>query len=147
MKITIIIKSFNEVFLNKNLMKSLRELTLDKKSGLNYELNNLEKISQNRKANAKIILAYDENKIIGWALLSREYSKFNFPNGAPGFAPDQGSLFEVFVSRPYRRKGVATNLFKVARKNAGPYKIAICPWNDSSFSFFEKLKSYKTFCL
>lgn len=146
-KFTILTQSFNEVFLNKKLMLLLRGLTLTEDSGLNHELSSLEKISLNREAKAKIFIARTGSQIIGWAILSREYSRFPFPNGTNFFKPEYGSLFELFVSPQYRRQGVGTALFKEARKNAGPYQIGVCPWDKKSQLFFKKLNKYKTFSL
>lgn len=145
--IEIVTKSFNEVVKNSDLMNSLRSLTLAPYSGLNYELNMLEKISKNREAVAKVIMAYYTDELVGWALLSREYSKFQFPNGTKGFKPENGMLFQVYVAPDYRRCGIATSLFKEASNNAGSYKIGVSPWNTPSRSFFSTLEQRNTFYL
>lgn len=128
-------------------MLALRKMTLSKKSGLNHELNNLEKISQCREPVAKVILATNLNKIVGWALLSREYSNFKFANGTVGFKPDSGYLFQVYVDSQYRRMGIGTRLFNQARKISDSYKIGVSPWNQSSHCFYNGLDKDKLFIL
>lgn len=145
--IKITVKNFNQVAKDENLMKRLRVLTLNPFSGLNYELDNLEKISQNREAQAKVIMAHFYGQLIAWALLSREYSKFIFPSGNSGFKPENGSFFQVYVHPKYRRNGIATYLFKEASKNANSHKIGLSPWNNISKSFFDKIKDNTTFYL
>lgn len=139
--INIYVKNFNDVVMQPELLKKLRRLTLNHFSGMNYELNNFEKISKVREVKCKILMAYINNELAGWALLSREPSSYYF-SSLSGYDPTYGILFQVYVSFPHRRQGVGSELLKVARRKAGPYKLCICPHDTISNLFFDKFKNY-----
>lgn len=143
-EVNVEILDFNNVVNNKILMSSLRDLTLCPGSGMNFELDHLTKASKIRKVNARVITAYRNGKIVGWALLSREKSEFQFCQTYDKFDPEKhGVLFEVFVDPKARRTGVASALLKKARKHAGPNTLCVAPWDNGSFKFYEKFKKYK----
>lgn len=135
---------FNTISKNTKLIKTLRKLTLHPGSGLNYELDHIISKSKINKVKVKIITASHDDKIVGWALLSRENSSYSFMNSYDGYKSNDGVLFEIFVSKEYRRKGIGSQLIISARKHSGPKKLCIAPWNDPSYQFYDKFKRYKT---
>lgn len=141
--LTIRVKSFNEISDDKELLKNLRKLTLNHFSGMNHELNSFEKIVKTREVKAKFILAYVNDDLVGWALLSRESSDYYFKKSRGGFSPSQGVLFEIFISYLYRRQGIGSEIIKVARRKAEPYRLCFVPWNKTSNDFYNNFKHYK----
>lgn len=135
---------FNTISKNTAFLKKLRKLTLHPGSGLNYELNHILRKSKAHKVKVKIITASHDNKIVGWALLSRENSSFIFMNSYDGYKSNDGVLFQIFVSKEYRRKGIGSQLLTSARRHSGPKKLCIAPWNNQSYQFYDKFKRYKT---
>lgn len=137
------VKDFNSIANDLELIKSLRKLTLNHFSGMNYELSNFEKLSKTREVKCKIILAYVKDQLAGWAILSREPSDYYFHKSPKGYDPLHGVLFQVYISYIYRRRGIGSELLKVARRKAGPYKLCFCPWDGVSNKFYNKFKHYK----
>lgn len=135
---------FNLISKDSKLIRKLRKLTLHPGSGLNHELDHIIRKSKISKVKVKIITASHNDKIIGWALLSRENSSYSFMNSYDGYKSTDGVLFEIFVSSEYRRKGIGSQLIKSARKHSGPKRLCIAPWNNSSYQFYNKFKRYKT---
>lgn len=135
---------FNLISKNVNLIKRLRKLTLNPNSGLNYELDHILNKSILGKVKVKVVTSSVNDKIIGWALLSRENSSFQFHNSYDGYNSNKGVLFEIYVSPEYRRLGIGSQIMKAARKHSGPKKLCIAPWNNSSFLFYNNFKKYKT---
>lgn len=130
---------FNSIHNDDNFIKQLRKLTINKFSGMNYELNNLSKSAKKRKVKCRIITVIENNEIIAWGLLSREPTDFSFPTGET-YDPIFGFLFQVFVDNKHRKMGIGSEIIKVARRLAGPYKLCIAPHNKSSECFFNKFK-------
>jgi ribosomal protein S18 acetylase RimI-like enzyme len=133
---------FNKIYKNNKIISELRKLTLFSRSGMNHELNNLSELADERKVNVKIIAVKRNNKIIGWAILSKEDSDFGFGKG-PFVAKRDGALFEVFVAPAFRRMGVGTALLKKARKHAGSAHLCVAPHDHKSDNFYAKHKQYK----
>jgi GNAT superfamily N-acetyltransferase len=129
---------FNLVAKQPELLAKLRKLTLSPSSGLNYELNHMEANAKKRKVEAKIILARRFNNLIGWGLLSKEDSNFNFPSTHDYFRSINGHLFQVFVNPEYRRQGIASEIFKKAKDLAGNEMLHICPWDNGGHHFYSK---------
>ena len=133
----------NRVLKDSKLFKTLRSLTLrptwEGPSGMNSELTNFKEIAKTRKVEAKAITAYLNGSMIGWSLCSKEASDFPFMNGTFG---GKGVLFQVFVDHRFRRQGVGTALLRRARR-VFKEKLCVCPWDDRSYSFFEKHKKYE----
>ena len=129
------IKNYNELTIDQ--IKQLKKLTLNHWSGMTYELNNFEKISKTRIVNARIIIVEDNDKIIAWALLSKENSDFAFDKR---YHPSTERLFQVYVSRDFRRQGIGSQLLKLARKKAYPYKLHVSTWDTVSESFYKKFR-------
>lgn len=136
------VKNFNEIANDLILLKSLKRLTLNYFSGMSHELRSFEKISKIREVKAKIILSYIKNELVGWALMSKEPSDYFFKKLPQGFDPSYGVLFEIFISYFYRRQGIGTEMLKVARRKADPYKLYFVPWNNISDKFYNKFKRY-----
>lgn len=136
-------EDFDNVAKKPELLKKLRGLTLHSRSGLNHELNHLTKSAETRSVNAKVILAYHNRELVGWALLSRESSDFSFKCSYDGYEPSKGTLFEVYVDPDYRRRGIGGALVKVARHKAGSMRLCICPWDYQSERFYQTFSHYK----
>lgn len=147
-KDTIEILDFNSIYKDKKIISDLRKLTICSYSGMNHELDSLSSLAKKRKVNAKVISVKRNDKIVGWALLSKEDSDFPFGYSLSGNisnfdAKRDGALFEVFVDPNYRRSGIGSALIKKARKHAGPAQLCIAPHDYKSNKFYEKHKKYK----
>ena len=129
---------FNLVAQQPKLVEKLRELTLAPYSGLNYEMNRMLQDAKERTVNCKILLAYRFDKLIAWGILSKEDTDFNFINADSGFKGEEGQLFQVFVDHNYRKQGIATELFKVAKKLVGDDVLCVCPHDRKSTDFYTK---------
>ncbi len=130
----------NFVLNDAPLHAQLRALTLHSRSGLNHELDNFQRIMKIRPVQAKALVAAFENEApIAWALLSKEASTFKFRNGTE-YNAGYGTLFEVYVSEPYRRKGIGSAILKRAKIVAGQQKLCIAPHDYKSDSFYEQVK-------
>lgn len=135
---TIYVEDYNLVAARPELIKKLRALTISKYSGMNFELNNFEKISSFRKVNCKILTAYNLNKLVGWALLSKEPSNFTFQRSFNGFESNgEGAMFQVYVDYPHRKQGIANELLKTAMRKEP--KLYVCPHDDLSSALFKKI--------
>jgi len=133
---------FNSVYKSNKVMSELRRLTLGSWSGMNYELDNLSILAKQRKVKVKVITAKRQNKMVGWALLSKEDS--NFPFERSNFVSKRdGALFEVFVDPKHRRTGIATALLKKARKHTGSSHLCVAPHDRKSNAFYDKHNMYK----
>lgn len=137
------VAEFNEVVKNPEFLKKLRSLTLHPFSGMNHELNHMEINAKSRDVNCKIITAYRRRVLVGWALLSQEPSDFHFARSYSGFEPGQGILFQVYVAPEWRRKGIGSEMIKVARKKCEGLKLCICPWDDQSEGFYANFEHYE----
>lgn len=137
------VEDFNDVVKKPSLMKKLRDLTLGYGSGMNCELDHLINTIKDRKVNCKIIKVVTKNKLVAWALLSRESSSFKFMNTWDRFDPKIGTLFEVYVHPDYRRMGIGSELIKIARKRSGSMALCIAPWDSQSRGFYSKFERYK----
>lgn len=140
--LTVRVSDFNLVAQRPGLLKKLRSLTLHSSSGMNHELDALTRLVKQRRVNAKVILAYQDATLVGWAILSKEDSNFYFPNTYDSFTPAQGVLFEVYVDPKYRRKGIGTKIMETAKKKAGTQTICLCPWDSNSRGFFKNFQKY-----
>jgi GNAT superfamily N-acetyltransferase len=134
-------EDFNAVVRKPEMMKRLRKLTLAPYSGLNHELNHMEKSSKSRRVNCDILYAEKDGEIIAWAILSKEDTDYWFHN-SDGYRSTDGTLFQVYVSPEHRRKGIATELIKVARRKAGS-RLCIAPHDPTSEKFFSNFDNYK----
>lgn len=132
---TIRVRDFNLIFKNKIIMSKLRELTLQPDSGLNNELNDLTTLALTRRVEAKIILGYYDGNLISWALCSKEPSSWYSTH----WGRRNGALFEVFVLPEHRQQGVGKAIFEMAKAYASPEELDICPWDDISQSFYDKV--------
>lgn len=137
--LTIRLEDYNSVAERPDFLKQLRALTLYPSSGMNHELNSFEQIRQQRPVNAHILTAYHENTMIGWALLSKEESDFPFMV-ADGYKPSDGFLFEVYVGWSHRQKGVATQLFRAAKRFANEEPLCVCPHDEPSTAFYKNFQ-------
>lgn len=142
--LTIRAHDFNLVAQQPELLKKLRKLTLHPYSGLNKELDTLLRFTRQRPVKAQVLLAYSQNKLVGWALFSKEPSEVTYTYSEEPFKPTDGVLFEVYIHPDYRRQGIASELMMVARRKAGPYRLCIAPWNEQSRNFYDTFSHYKT---
>lgn len=136
--LTIRVVDFNLVAQQPKLVEKLRELTLAPYSGLNFEMNRMLRDVKDRSVNCKTLLAYRFDKLIAWAILSKEDTDFDFINSNTGFRPEDGHLFQVFVDAQYRKQGIATELFKTAKKIVGSDVLCVCPHDRKSTDFYTK---------
>lgn len=135
------IEDYNVVSKKSLFMSKLRKLTLHSSSGMNHELNELEKIIKTRSVKCKIVTAYFDRKLVGWALLSREPSNFTFVNTYSNYNPSQGVLFQVFVDPLFRRKGIGSALVEAGKKYIGSNCLCVCPWDNRSDKFYAKYEN------
>ncbi len=134
---------FNLVAERPDLVEKLRELTLEPRSGLNHELNWMLKAAPNRKINCQILLAYRFDKLLGWALLSKEDTDFCFTRSYEGFNSEDGWLFQVYIDPAHRRQGIASELYKRALKITQNDTVCICPWDEQSAGFYSAFPDQK----
>lgn len=134
---TMITRFYDYSYLSNKTLNKLRELTINKSSGMNYVLDSLSVIND-RKPKAKIICCYDNGKIVGWLLATREKNKFFYDDT---WNPKNGYWIQVFVSHENRNKGIATKLIDKYNKKiktrtyfATFYKVG------DEFGVFSKLK-------
>ena len=142
--LTIRARDFNLMAHEPELVKQLRKLTLHPYSGLNRELDSLTRMMQQRPVKAQVLLAYRQDKLVGWALFSKEKSDMTFSNTYERFDPNDGILFEVYIHPDYRRQGIASELMMVARRKAKPYRLCVAPWDDQSQKFYNTFTHYGT---
>jgi len=143
MTLNIRVLPFNDVVKRPALLKKLRQLTIYPYSGMNYELNRMERDAKRREVQCKILLAYQGRKLVGWGMLSKETSDFQFANTNLGFDTSQGTLFEIYVDPTHRRQGIGSELMKVARRKAGSSRLCICPHDYASEQFYSNFERYK----
>ena len=130
---------FNLVAQQPKLVAKLRELTITPWSGLNYEMDRmLQDVQEGKSVNCQTLLAYRFDKLIAWAIMSKENTNFHFVNSDTGFKADDGWLFQVFVEKDYRKQGIATELFNAAKKMAGEEVLCVCPHDKKSTDFYTK---------
>lgn len=127
---------FNLVAQNPVLIKKLRKLTLYPNSGLNHELTWMLNEAHERELNCQVLLAYRMDKLVAWALLSKEDTDFIFFNSEVPFNSEDGWLFQVYVDPKYRRQGIASELYKLARERTKDEVLCVCPWDDASTLFY-----------
>lgn len=141
--LTIRALDFNLLPDKPELMKQLRKLTLHMYSGLNKEMDNLLRLMEQRPVKAQVLLACHNNKIVGWALFSKEDSSMQFSNTWERFRSSDGYLFEVFIHPAHRRQGIASELMKVARRKAGTSRLCVAPWDERSRGFYSNFLHYR----
>jgi hypothetical protein len=143
--------SLSKVFADPKLHKQLRKLTLDHWSGMNMELNYLERTNEIRPVDAKAILALVDDKIAGWALLSNEdgtncvYESSR--GGFTSYRAFQGSLFEIYIDRSHRKMGVGSTILKKAKRLTPNKKLVVVPWDGASHKFYAKSGGSKLYYL
>jgi len=135
--LTIRVEDYNLVAQKPELVKKLRELTIRPTSGMNYELNSLNRIRQTRPVDCKILIAYQNRKMVGWAMLSNEDSIFPFFPFGKYFKASEGSLFEVYINPKNRKQGIASALLKKAIKHTNK-KLCVAPHDLASREFYRK---------
>jgi hypothetical protein len=144
LSLTIRVTDFNLVARQPDLLEKLRKLTLSPYSGLNFEMDRMLEDIKQRSVNCQVLLAYRFNTLVGWAILSKEDSKFHFHDSASGFNSEDGLMFQIFVNPSNRRQGIASELFKGAMKLAQDETICICPWDNTSYHFYSQFPNVKT---
>ncbi len=136
--LTISTLDFNLAAQNPDLMRQLRELTLNPRSGMNFELNRYEKIIKERPIKCQVLLAHRLSDLVAWALLTKEDSLFTFPNGY--YDSDRGTMFQVYVHENHRMQGIATELFKKAKEMVGDEILCVCPHDYKSTNFYNRFE-------
>jgi ribosomal protein S18 acetylase RimI-like enzyme len=142
--LTIRAVDFNLVAQQPKLLKKLRELTIAAYSGLNYEMDRmLVGVDSGESIDCKVLLAYRFDKLVAWAILSKEETDFHFFNSDDGFKKEDGYLFQVYVDRDYRQQGIASELLYLAKKLVGNEVLCVCPHDEKSTQFFAKHSTTK----
>lgn len=98
----------------------------------------MSKDATERTVNCQILLAYLEEELVAWALVSKENTDFCFMRANYGFSAANGTLFQVFVNPDYRRQGIATKLHERALQLAKDDDLYVCPWDFTSTEFYNK---------
>ena len=96
----------------------------------------LEETLFGENSNVEVLLAYDENHILGFALYFRSFSTFL---GRPGIY-----LEDLFVREFARGQGIGRALLQVIAKNAmeigaGRLEWSVLDWNQPAISFYKKM--------
>ena len=96
----------------------------------------LEETLFGENSNVEVLLAYDENHILGFALYFRSFSTFL---GRPGIY-----LEDLFVREFARGKGIGKALLQRIAKNTlemggGRLEWAVLNWNQPAISFYKKM--------
>jgi GNAT superfamily N-acetyltransferase len=123
----------DKVFDTPELYAKLIKLTFTGYSGMRTEMKWLKQLHQQRKINAKAIVAFDDQKPIAWALLSKE----NIGNPTYRFNKNS-SLFEIYVKQSYRRQGIGSKILKRAKRTSLNNPIAVVPWDYVSQNFYDR---------
>lgn len=135
---------FNLVARQPELLAQLRKLTLSPYSGLNHELTRMLKDVEEREVKCKVLLAYRFRKLVGWAILSKETTHYNFSRSYEGFKSENGLMFQVFVDPSYRRQGIASEIYKTAQQMTNNEVLHVCPWDERSTNFYTRLTNVQT---
>lgn len=79
------------------------------------------------KIKNRLFLAKDETKCVGWGLICKHNKKFQFM---------------VYIKRLYRRRGLATKIYKKAKQffKLKDKDITVFVTDNSNRSFFEKVR-------
>ena len=96
----------------------------------------LEETLFGENSNVEVLLACDENQILGFALYFRTFSTFL---GRPGIY-----LEDLFVREFARRRGIGRSLLRrIARSTlelgGGRLEWAVLDWNKTAISFYKKM--------
>ena len=143
LSLTIRALDFNRLPQQPELVKQLRKLTLNAWSGMNRELDTLLALTQQRQVKAQVILAYRNKQLVGWALLSKERSSMAFYTTHKHFESSDGMLLEIFIDPDHRRQGIGTEIMKVARRKAKPYRLCVAPWDERSEGFYRTFPNFR----
>jgi GNAT superfamily N-acetyltransferase len=142
--LTVRVVDFNLVAHQPELLTQLRELTLSPYSGMNHELNRMLEDVKTRKVNCNVLLAYRFRTLVGWGILSKETTHFNFSRSFEGFNAENGMMFQVFVDPSYRRQGIASEIYKKAQQMANSELLHVCPWDERSVNFYTRSTTVST---
>ena len=87
-------------------------------------------------SNVEVLLACDENQVLGFALYFHTYSTFLGRQGI--------YLEDIFVREFARRKGIGQALLQRIAKHAieiggGRLEWSVLDWNESAISFYKKI--------
>jgi Acetyltransferases len=87
-------------------------------------------------SNVEVLLAYDENQILGFALYFQTYSTFLGRQGI--------YLEDLFVRKFARGKGIGQALLQriakcVMEMGGGRLEWSVLDWNESAISFYKKI--------
>jgi len=143
-KTIIKVVDFNNIANNYAIINKLRKLTLHNRSGMNYELDNLLNLSKIKEVNCKVILSHINDELVGWALLSLEPSNviYSVMDYDKSYNSGYGALFQIFIHPDHRKKGIGSEIIKVAKRKVNNKNMCICPWDSKSYSFFAKFNNF-----
>ena len=96
----------------------------------------LEETLFGENSNVEVLLAYDENQILGFALYFKTYSTFLGRQGI--------YLEDLFVREFARGKGIGQALLQriakcVMEMGGGRLEWSVLDWNESAISFYKKI--------
>lgn len=140
--LTIRAEDYNLAAERLGFLARLRRLTLNPYSGMNYELNNFERIRKQRRVACQVLTAYRSGELVGWAMMSKEPTDYGFNNSPNGFHPKDGILFEIFIHPNFRHQGIGSELIKVARRKAHGSRLCICPHDSISRRFYVNFENF-----
>lgn len=91
-----------------------------------------------QKKDAHVIIAYDNNQPVGFALYFYNYSTFKGRKGL--------YLEDLFVNEAYRSKGIGRQLFDYLKQKAkdedcGRMEWVCLDWNQNAIDFYRKNKA------
>lgn len=139
-RIDIKVFDMNAVLDMPEFLSQLRELSFGYGAGMNTEINRFIYIRQERLVNAKAIVGYLGETIVGWALYSKEGTRRQ-----SFYSPEQGVLIYVYVETSYRRMKIGSTLLAKCKELAEEQKLCVCPWDEVSHQFYQQHKQYKLF--
>ena len=132
------------VFKNQELLKQLKQLTLDRFSGLSQDLRYFERLSKFKKnINVSIYIAYDHSCPVAWAMLS--FAGSQILSNKPYIRHDQeDGVMQIFVRSDYRGQKIASKLVKLMSKSTNT-RLCAFVWDDVSKRFYSQFKQIKLF--
>lgn len=101
-------------FLNKEQIKRL--------SWLSFKDGNIYDLFLNKKGTIILCKLEESNLIVGWGFI---YEVSNIP------------VFNIYVSKDYRRLGIGKQIFKIAYDIFGEMKVS--RWGDVATKFFDEM--------
>ena len=104
----------------------LKQLTLYGSYGDSMMRDTLNELAEGARQSREVpfVLAWEDNKIVGWGLLTpQEFTRKR--------------VMMIYVMKPYRRRGIGSAIAKKLRR----FQDHSCfPWDETSYEFYDALK-------